>query len=206
MPERFTISEVSDADDWLSRVRAVREVEAVYIGEAGETQVYRWFCEGEELRDCGELEATVVERVRTMGVRDSGQEGEWMVLDSGAEGGQHVEAPNIHLEDAQKSQLQIHGMREAQVEFLRSFASEGAAGFCAQEDFVVSNVTNILISMGRLLKNGWTFDKVSLAEREQVGEQRHGQCAGVLVAPDEQCKVPVFYRRKSLAVLEPFIA
>lgn len=61
--------------------------------------------------------------VRTVGMEE---EGEWIVLDSGADvsllphrflAGQEVQSPDLRLEDAQDNQIQVGGMRKAQVEF-----------------------------------------------------------------------------------------
>ena len=34
-----------------------------------------------------------------------------------------------------------------------------------------------------------------------VNENLHGKCAGILVSPDKECRIPVFYKRNSLSVL-----
>lgn len=49
------------------------------------------------------------------------------------------------------------------------------------EDFVVSDVKRVLLSMGRLLRGGWTYTK----DEESVGE------AGTLASPDGMCRAQV---------------
>ena len=58
-----------------------------------------------------------------------------------------------------------------------------------QDEFIVASVPNPLVSLGRLLKKGWSFTPVEEAE------------AGVgLLSPDRACLVPVVYKKNSLAV------
>ena len=72
------------------------------------------------------------------------------------------------------------------------------------EEFIVANVANVtnpLLSLGRLLKHGWTFGAKEEKDWNFVTESLHGMCAGILVSPDKECRIPVFYKRNSLSVL-----
>ena len=72
------------------------------------------------------------------------------------------------------------------------------------EEFIVANVANVtnpLLSLGRLLKHGWTFGAKEEKDWNFVNENLHGKCAGILVSPDKECRIPVFYKRNSLSVL-----
>ena len=89
-------------------------------------------------------------------------------------------------------------MKQAQVEF--EHCSDGKSGCCVSESFVVSDVTNILLSFGRMLKTGWTFGEVRPGDMELVSRLGHS-CAGVLMSPDGEFRIPVFFRKNSLSVL-----
>ena len=127
--------------------------------------------------------------VRMIGQADDSDQSEWIVLDSGADvsllpsaslAGQHVDAPDLHLEDAQGKRLRIGGTRKAQLEFKHVFGvGDGlACGVC--ESFVLSAVTSTLLSFGRLLRTGWSFGQVSLDYQALVDGLHQGQCAGML--------------------------
>ena len=93
--------------------------------------------------------------------------------------------------------IQVGGMRKAQVEFDHCLGAE----YCfLSESFIVSNVTNILLSFGRLLKTGWNFCSVEPQDQKTVDQFGQGPCAGVLVSPDLMCRIPVFYKKNSLSV------
>ena len=69
-------------------------------------------------------------------------------------------------------------MKHAQVEF--EHCSDGKSGCCVSESFVVSDVTNILLSFGRMLKTGWTFGEVRQGDMELNLNSRLGHtCAGI---------------------------
>ena len=69
------------------------------------------------------------------------------------------------------------------------------------EEFVVANVTNPLLSLGRLLKRGWIFGAKDDKDGNFINESMYGPCAGMLIAPDKKCRIPVFYKRNSLSIL-----
>ena len=97
------------------------------------------------------------------------------------------------LEDAQGGNLAINQMRRANIQFAgKNVASkdDSEATCSIVEDFVVANVTNVLISMGRLLKHGWKFSTGN--ETSQAGK---------LMSPDGKFEVGVHYRQNSLSVL-----
>lgn len=58
------------------------------------------------------------------------------------------------------------------------------------ETFVASDVKRILLSLSRLLKHTW---------HSQAGDNG-GPLAGTLVSPDGLRRVPVHYRKNSLAI------
>ena len=109
---------------------------------------------------------------------------EWVVLDSGAdlsllpsgtEAGHDLnQVPSFRLEDAQGKSLQIGGMRKVQLTFIQAFPKSSVEEECIlDEEFIVANVTNPLLSLGRLLKHGWTFwckgrERLEFCERESA--------------------------------------
>ena len=82
--------------------------------------------------------------------------------------------------------MNINGMRRAAIEL---GAGRDNNMYLLQEDFVVSNVSNILISLGRLMKAGWQLRTVE-------GPQEDG-LAGHLVSPDQVEQAPVYRKRNS---------
>ena len=218
-PELFTLSEASDNDDWTAwNVRTVtlistpelfdlrdeedmsRGVDASFLTD---DPFYQWLC-----NDSGMVELQKdVHFVRTVEQKQS-CEGEWIVLDSGADVslipssrvdvGCEVETPQLLLEDAQGNPLRVGGMREAQVEFLNGVPEESMC--CLNEAFVVSDVQHVLISFGRMLKSGWFLEEITNKNRKRFSDEAGEECAGLLSSPDRQYRVPVFFRKNSLSV------
>ena len=168
---------------------------------------YRWLCMDscqvpEAQSDCETFHVRTVEQM-------SQEEAQWIVLDSGADvsllpfshGSAGVDSgtPKSHLEDAQGQKLRVGGMRQAELEF--EHVLERDQGCSVTESFIVSDVTNILLSFGRLLKIGWQFGEACGDDQVLIEQMDLGPCAGVLKRPDEQCKIPVYYRKNSLSIL-----
>ena len=215
-PELFALSEASDNDDWTAwNVRTVtlismpelfdlRDEEDMSCGVDAsfltDDPFYQWLCNGSSMvepqRD--------VHFARTVEQKQS-CEGEWIVLDSGADVslipssrvdvGCEVETPQLLLEDAQGSPLRVGGTREAQVEFLNGVPEESMC--CLNEAFVVSDVQHVLISFGRMLKSGWFLEEIpTRIENDFLTKQ-------VKSAQDSfrrQTGMPVFFRKNSLSV------
>ena len=218
-PELFTLSEASDNDDWTAwNVRTVTlssspelfdltdEEDGACCVDAGcltDDPFYLWLSNDSDVRE----PQVEVHHVRAVEQKQS-VEGEWIVLDSGADVslipsdrlnvGSEIAAPQLFLEDAQGNSLRVGGMREAQVEFLNSIPETSMCCLC--EDFIVSDVTHVLLSFGRMLKSGWFLEEITNENRTRFSNQAGEQCAGLLSSPDRQCRVPVFFRRNSLSV------
>ena len=223
-PERYAISEASSNDDWSAWSSQVRTVIASELGEHSEVELF-CMCDAEDMQ-CGmsadqmtddpfycwlrsnQEPQPQVDR-DALHVRAVGEiEEEWIVLDSGADVsliphrcmvGRDVETPNLYLQDAQGKELRIGGMKQAEVEFTHLLAGESSC--CLSESFVVSDVTSILLSFGRLLKTGWKFGGVRPEDHSMLDYMNRGPCAGILTSPDSVFRVPVFYRKNSLSVL-----
>ena len=93
-------------------------------------------------------------------------------------------------------------MRRAQLAYTQAFSNDSQEEECVlNEESVMANVTSPLLSMGRLLKPGWTFSGMLEEDRSHVNEELHGKCAGMLVSPDLACRIPVYFKRNSLSIL-----
>ena len=125
--------------------------------------------------------------------------GDWIILDSGADVsllpnsygdvGIPVTHRNLQLEDAQGGSLAVAGMRRADVHVL----GINGQSTVINEEFVLSNVTSVLLSLGRLMRQGWML--------QSDGSGTVGEGTGVsLVSPDRSVTIPVVYRRNSLAI------
>ena len=88
------------------------------------------------------------------------------------------------LEDAQGTQLKTYGRKLAQVE--RDLGMAGSV--IIKDDFLVASVQTPLVSLFRLLQRGWRLTQ--------------GNCeAGVnLVAPDQKCEIPLYFKKNNLAL------
>ena len=94
-----------------------------------------------------------------------GHDDEWVILDSGADlsllpqrlrsRGKPIDVPNLQVSDAQGGSLPIRDMRRV----VLSTEWSDLSGVMIQEDFAVTNVKSILLSLGKLLKKGWHLEK-----------------------------------------------
>ena len=129
-----------------------------------------------------------------VGMVKMSQEKMLIVLDSGADcsvlpkevasRGQPQDGGKAILEDAQ-TQLKTHGRKLAQVKCDLGMARS----VTIEDDFIVASVQTPLVGLGRLLlQRGWRLTQ--------------GNCeAGVnLVAPDQKCEIPLFFKKNSLAL------
>ena len=92
---------------------------------------------------------------------------------------------NHNLRDCQGQRLQTSGTKDA--ELIVDDISNGQA--ILKQQFIVGDVTNCLLSLGQMMKKGWTIGKTD-------------ECnSGIaLISPDEQLKIPVEYKGDSLAI------
>ena len=91
--------------------------------------------------------------------------------------------PRDHnLRDCQGQKLQTSGTKDA--ELIVDDILNGQA--VLKQQFIVGEVTNCLLSLGQMMKKGWTIGKTDECD--------------TLISPDEQLKVPVEYRSDSLAI------
>ena len=164
--------------DWISLKCHVRTVSAVvetmveqydiFDGEdlvgsvesLADDPFYWWLSSGESESDLmsGAFQTPETLHARTV---EAESEHEWIVLDSGADvsllphrcvAGYNIPSPSVQLEDARSNSLKVGGVRKAQVEFEHCLS--GDTGCCLSVPFIVSDVTSILLSFGRMLKTG----------------------------------------------------
>ena len=224
-PDNYTLSEVSSEEDWTLLKCHVRTVSArvetmvgqydIFDGEdlvgsvesLADDPFYWWLSSGEPE---SALMSGAFQTPETLHARmvEAEHEHEWIALVSGADvsllphrrvAGYDIPSPNIQLEDAQGNSLKVGGVRKAQVEFEHCLS--GDTGCCLSESFIVSDVTSILLSFGRMLKTGWKFGEPSGDDLELVERLGHGSCAGVMTSPDNLIKIPVYFRKNSLSAL-----
>ena len=72
------------------------------------------------------------------------------------------------------------------------------------ENFIVSAATNILLSMGRILKNGWKLEcdpRISAEEQTRGAQHYLTVSSMVLVSPDGRARARIFYKRNSCCLL-----
>ena len=87
------------------------------------------------------------------------------------------------LKDCQGNSLGVAGTKKAEI-VVRDDENEEAI---LRQDFLISDVTNCILSLGALMKKGWN---VKRADNNQV----------LLVSPDATLSIPTYYRGSSLAI------
>ena len=128
-----------------------------------------------------------------------------VILDSGAdvsllpqglaECGYEVKPPRtLRIHDAQGGTMRVQGMRRAQLYFADS-------GCVIEEDFILSDSSHVLLSLGRLMRNGWKFQSQGTwGSWEPSGGNNNNGKAGGLISPDGKAVIPVEFHKNSLMV------
>ena len=128
--------------------------------------------------------------------RASAVQSEVVVLDSGADvsllpvrfcNGSEDVSVRTHLEDAQGGRIFTQGMRRAAVDM----KAQDGSYVRLEDSFVMAEVNNILLSLGRMTKQGWWLS----SETDAAGQRQM-----LLMPPDGGCGVCVGYKRNSLAI------
>ena len=101
------------------------------------------------------------------------------LADSGNESNKH------NLRDCQGQRLHTTGTKDAEL-IVSDICNMQAV---LKQQFIVGDVTNCLLSLGQMLRKGWSIS--------QTDECESGLA---LISPDEQLKVPVEYRGDSLSI------
>ena len=94
--------------------------------------------------------------------------------------------PREHnLRDCQGQKLQTSGTKDAGLIVDDIFNGKAVV----EQQFIVGDVTNCLLSLGQMMKKGWAIGKTDDCD------------SGIaLICPDEQLKVPIEYKGDSLAI------
>ena len=87
------------------------------------------------------------------------------------------------LKDCQGNALGVAGTKKAEI-IVRDNEDEEAI---LRQDFLISDVTNCILSLGALMKKGWNI-------------QRTSDIQLMLVSPDATLSIPTYYRGSSLAI------
>ena len=157
--------------------------------------LYEWYVDVEQ-----EDEPMAVRMVQALDARLRS-----VILDSGADVsllpqglagfGPEVEPPRtLRIHDAQGGTMRVQGMRRAQLYFADS-------GCVIEEDFILSDSSHVLLSLRRLMRNGWKFQSQGTwgSWGPSGGNNNNGK-AGGLISPDGKAVIPVEFHKNSLMV------
>ena len=158
--------------------------------------LYEWYIKMEQ-----EDELMAVRMVQALDARLHS-----VILDSGAdvsllpqglaECGYEVEPPRtLRIHDVQGGTMRVQGMRRAQLYFADS-------GCVIEEDFILSDSSRILLSLGRLMRNGWKFQSQGTwgSWVPSGGNNNNNGKAGGLISPDGKAVIPGEFHKNSLMV------
>ena len=135
-----------------------------------------------------------------------------IILDSGSDASllpcDHLEAGKVSsgktgilLEDAQRNQIKSAGVVTAVIDVEQGDCWTAPS---ISESFIVSEATDILLPMGRILKSGWRleYDPRIAAGEQDLGAQHYLTVSSmVLVSPNGRAKARIFYKRNSCCLL-----
>ena len=116
-------------------------------------------------------------------ILDSGSDVSLLPLSFLADSGNAAKEHN--LRDCQGQKLHTKGTKDAEL----IVSDIGNMQAVLEQQFIVGDVTNCLLSLGQMLRKGWSISKTD--------ECRSGLA---LISPDEELKVPVEYRGDSLSI------
>ena len=108
----------------------------------------------------------------------------------------------ILLEDAQGNPIKAAGMVTAVIDVAQGQDCWTAPSI--SENFIVSDSTNMLLPMGRILKNGWKLEyNPEIPEGEQTLSAQYNitMSSMVLVSPDGKATARICYKRNSCCLL-----
>ena len=177
--EWFVMDDTDGDDDWC------------VIGETNAPDVVR----------AVQTEERVPEESLELIILDSGSDASLLPCDHPKAGKVNSGNTGVVLGDAQGNQIKSAGIVTAVIDI-----EQGDCGTAPSisENFIVSEATNILLSMGRILKNGWRleYDPRISAEEQTSGAQHYLTVSSmVLVSPDGRAKARIFYKRNSCCLL-----
>eukprot|EP00434_Breviolum_minutum_P043737 symbB.v1.2.039002.t1/scaffold6288.1/size30759/2 len=116
-------------------------------------------------------------------ILDSGSDVSLLPLSFLADSGNAAKEHN--LRDCQGQKLHTKGTKDAEL----IVSDIGNMQAVLKQQFIVGDVTNCLLSLGQMLRKGWSISKTD-------------ECGSglALISPDEELKVPVEYRGDSLSI------
>ena len=181
LAEWFVMDETDGDDDWC------------VVGETDTPEVIR----------AVQTEERVPEEGLELIILDSGSDASLLPCDHPEAGKVSSGKTGILLENAQGNQIKSAGMVTAVVDVEQGDCWTAPS---ISESFIVSEATNILLSMGRILKSGWRleYDPQISAGEQDLGAQHYLTVSSmVLVSPDGRASARIFYKRNSCCLLGP---
>ena len=115
-------------------------------------------------------------------ILDSGSDVSLLPLAFGNVGEESLDHDSVQLRDCQGEKLEVTGYRTVSLVVTDSDGGEAEL----QHPFPIANVQSCILSLGQLYQGGWS-----------VQQNSGGPC---LESPDQTLRVPVFYKRNSLAI------
>ncbi|CAL1141687.1 unnamed protein product [Cladocopium goreaui] len=115
-------------------------------------------------------------------ILDSGSDVSLLPLAFGNVGEESLDHDSVQLRDCQGEKLEVTGYRTVSLVVTDSDGGEAEL----QHPFLIANVQSCILSLGQLYQGGWS-----------VQQNSGGPC---LESPDQTLRVPVFYKRNSLAI------
>ena len=178
--EWFLMDATDDDSDWL------------IVEEQGTTESIR----------AVQVEETVPEEGLELIILDSGSDASLLPSSHPKAASVNTGTTGILLEDAQGNPIKAAGMVTAVVDVEQGQDCWTAPSI--SENFIVSDSTNILLSTGRILKNGWKLEyNPEIPEGEQTLSAQYNITVSsmVLVSPDGKAMARIFYKRNSCCLL-----
>ena len=149
-----------------------------------------------------QLEETVPEEGLELIILDSSSDASLLPSSHPKAASVNTGTTGILLEDAQGNPIKAAGMVTAVIDVEQGQDCWTAPSI--SDNFIVSDSTNILLSMGRILKNGWKLEyNPEIPEGEQTLSAQYNITVSsmVLVSPDGKATASIFYKRNSRCVL-----
>ena len=149
-----------------------------------------------------QLEETVPEEGLELIISDSGSDASLLPSSHPKAASVNTGTTGILLEDAQGNPIKAAGMVTAVIDVEQGQDCWTAPSI--SENFIVSDSTNILLSMGRILTNGWKLEyNPEIPEGEQTLSAQYNITVSsmVLVSPDGKATARIFYKRNSCCLL-----
>ena len=193
----------------VDQVRMVREefhdVAEWFLMDATDDDSDWLIVDGQEITEsirAVQVEETVPEEGLELIILDSGSDASLLPSSHPLAARVDTGTTGILLEDAQGNPIRAAGMVTAVIDVEQGQDCWTAPSI--SESFIVSDSTNILLSMGRILKNGWKLEynpEIPGGEQTLSAQYNITVSSMVLVSPDGMAIARIFYKRNSCCLL-----